>query len=208
MQKSEAKNINAVALEYMEEKYGEKFEYAAPFGNSMTGTHELMVKCAGFPSESILVRIENYKRDNKSFLDNYLAVKYKEETIAFLKSCAVQVFGEGNIIYEVNTLALSPDLGINATFEEYLADTYVPLHILVEVKESNYSSKEQAQQYAELVAANGSEFYLTILFVHDSDYGLVDREAFNRQITSKNYAYCAKATRFSGKIELWWLEEE
>jgi len=94
IQNGTTQNINVVALAYMEKKYRENFEYAFPYGDSMTGTHQLLVTCASFPEQNILVRIENYRREDKVFLDNYVAVKYREETIGFLQDCANQVFGE------------------------------------------------------------------------------------------------------------------
>lgn len=207
-QSGSAQNINVVALAYMEEKYDEKFEYVAPFGNSMTGTHQLLVRCSSFPEENILVRIENYRRGDKVFLDNYLAVKYREATIAFISDCANQVYESASVFYDVDLQALSPDLSTNASFEEYLADTLIPFHIIVELKESDFLSKDRVQQFAELVAQHGSSYYLSLVFVNDADYGATDVNTLKQRMALGNYVHCAKVTHFSGVFEFRWLEGE
>ena len=52
-------------------------------------------------------------------------MKYREDTIGFMSDCANQVFGESNIFYDVANLALSPDLPVGASFDEFLTDTMV-----------------------------------------------------------------------------------
>ncbi|MDE5590689.1 MAG: hypothetical protein K2J60_16375 [Acetatifactor sp.] len=121
-QKEPRQNSNDAALQYMEQKYGEKFEYVAPWGDSMTGNHELLVSCESLTGKDILVKISNYKSENRVFQDNYLAVKYCEETVGFLSQCANEVFGDSKIDYNVAKHALSPELPADASFEEYFAD--------------------------------------------------------------------------------------
>jgi len=199
------KNINDVALAYMEKKYGEKFEYGAPYGNSMSGTHQLLVKCATFPDRYILVKIENYRHRKKIFLDNYLAVKYREDTIEFISDCANQVFEESNVFYNVSNGALSPDLSLTATFSEFLADTRVPLHILVEVKASNFISEEQAQNLTELVAASGANFFLTLIFVDDKEYGTFNRDTLYKHVELNKFGRGAFVSKFGDDIEIRWI---
>ena len=201
-------NINVLALEYMEQKYGETFEYSGPFGDSMSGTHDLLVKCASFPDQNILVEIENYKCDNKLFLDNYLAVKYREDTIDFLLNCANQVFGEATIFYNVDYQALSPELPVDATFNEFLADTRVPLKIDVEVKATDFVSKEQAEQTSELMSVKGTRFWLRIIVVNNSEYGTFDSKTLKKYVELQKFIQCAVISRLDGDNQTRWLEEE
>lgn len=207
MEKKE-QNVNSAALEYMEQKYGEKFEYAGPWGDSLSGTHELFVKCASLPEQKILVQVENYKQADKVFRDNYLAVKYQPETMEFIDDCAIKVFGQATIFYDVADDGLSPDLPANALFEEFLADAGVPLVIMVEAKTSNFSVDEQAEDLAKLIAANGTSFYLSVVIVDDSAYGTYDRKALNEQIALRQFVRCAKITSIGGIIQTEWLGKE
>ena len=201
-------NINTAALLYMQEKYGEKFEYYKPYGNSMSGTHSLLVRCASLPDQDILVSIENYRRENKVFLDNYLAVKYREETFEFLLDCARQVFGEANIFLYINYLALSPHLLANATFIEYLSDKRVPLTFDIEVKISNFSTNELIDQVVDLISIYGTQFYLRIVVVEDNDYGTFDYETFEEYIRRDKYTHCVVITRIDGFNQIRWLDED
>jgi len=201
-------NINDAALEYMEEKYGEKFEYSAPYGNSMTGTHQLLVKCASFPDQKILVRIENYKSEDKVFLDNYIAVKYYKYTVDFLSECANKVFGEANVFYDVANEVPSPELTKNATFDEYLADKQVPLIILVEVKSSGFISEEQANKLAELITAKGPHFFLSLVYVDDGEYGTFNRMTLDKQVALRKFVHCAIIARLDENTEIKWLGRE
>ncbi|MDR2670383.1 MAG: hypothetical protein LBC26_01510 [Oscillospiraceae bacterium] len=208
VQNNPMQNINGAALAYMEQKYGERFAYAAPYGDSMTGTHQLLVTCASLPDESILVRVENYRRDDKVFLDNYLAVKYRGDTAAFLQSSADQVFGDATVFYDVDMQALSPELSANATLDDFLADTRVPLNVMVEVKAESTAYKDLAQQFADLLAVKGSHYYLSIVFVDGDKYDVTDSKALEQLMVSGEYSHCAKITRLGDEIKVRWLEEE
>ena len=126
------KSVTDAALEYMEKKYGEPFTYAAPWGESYSGTHQLMVTCESLTGR-VLVEIENYREEGEVFRDNYIAVKYAQETLDLFQSYVDQEFGEGRVFYEVNPRGLSEDLPADATLEEYLADSRAPLAKFVEV---------------------------------------------------------------------------
>lgn len=202
------KNINDVALAYMEQRYGGDFEYDVPWGNSLSGTHELLVKCDSLPDQQILVQIENYKQEKKIFRDNYLAVKYQAESIEFFHNCATEVFGEANIYYEIAMDGLSPELPADATLTEFLADTRVPLVIMVEVKASDFSSEEQAEKVAELIAENGTYFYLTVVIVDDSVYGTLNRKSLNERIALRQFVHCANITKIDETIQTEWLGRE
>lgn len=199
-----SKDINTQALEYMEKKYGEKFEYSAPYGNSMTGTHQLLVKCASFPNQDILVQIENYRKDNKIFSDNYLAVKYRNDTIEFIQKCANKQFGESKVFYNVAKDSLSPKLSANASFNEFLADTQVPLNFSIRTKASLFTSEKQAIQLAESLAVYGTHFDLVLASVKDQQYN----NNKNDSNSDLNFVWRVQLTNLSGKIEIEWLRKE
>lgn len=201
-------STNEAALLHMEQKYGEKFEYVSPSGASYTGTREFMASCESLPGENILVQIENYGQENRIYRDNYLAVKYRQQTIDFLHDRFVEVFGEANIYYNVNPNGLSPDLAADATFEEYLADTRVPLVILAEVKESDFSGEEQAVAVAERLAANTGKYVLTLTVVKDNVYGIYEHDALRKQVSLNQFVRCADIKHPGNGIQIAWREKE
>jgi hypothetical protein len=189
----------------MEQKYGEKFEYSAPFGNSMSGTRQLLVKGENFPDQNIVVSIENYRSRDRVFRDNYLAVKHHAAYTELFQNYASDEFGEATVFCRISTLALSPELSANATLYEYLADTSAPLRIMVEVKESDFTSEEQAQRFAERIAENGAYFSISIVVVDDSEYGTFDIYTLDELIGLKKYIRFAMITRLdSSGIRLDW----
>ena len=206
-QDSSAQNINEAALAYMEQKYGEKFEYVTPWGNSLSGTHELIVSCLSLPGQEIVVQVENYKKADKIFRDNYLAVKYQQQCTDFFKENAVKVFGEAEVFYTAPVDGLSTDLPVNASLKQYLADTRARLVILVEIKESNYNAESQLGEVASLIGNYGTRYLLKIVIVKDGDYGSYNAASLEEVIGKKESAWCAIIDNSTGTAEIRWFGE-
>ena len=209
-QDNRGQNSNDAALEYMEQKYGEKFEYVAPWGNSMTGTHELIVTCESLAGKDILVKISNYKNENRVFQDNYLAVKYCKETTDFLNQCANKVFGDAKVYYNVAKKALSTELSADASFEEYLADEEGYISAYIAVRVSSFTAKEQAANVTEpILSACGAE-YLSVLLVvvEDAEYELLDGDTLGEKVVLRQFVHCARLTKEGSDVQLEWLEED
>jgi hypothetical protein len=198
-------NINDEGLDYMEQKYGETFEYSGSFGDSMSGTHCFLAKSAGFPDQNIVVEIENYRSKDRVFRDNYIAVKYHTECTELFQTYATEEFGEATVFCKISTLTLSTELSANATLSEYLADTSAPLVILIEVRESDFISEEQAQRLVEQIAAHGSNFYISFIVVGDSEYGTYDIKSLNKLVELEKYVRFAAISRTDGSsIRIKW----
>ena len=195
-------NINDAAIKYMENKYGEKFEYSEPYGNSMTGTRELLVTCASLPNQKILVQVENYKQSNKIYRDNLIAIKFRQQTVDFIQDCADKQFGEAKVFYDVARDGLSPNLSANASFNEYLSDARVTLNISIRTKASLFTSEKQAIQLADALAAYGTHFITVLSSVSDEDYGK------SNENESINFVWRVQLSKLSGNIEIDWLEKE
>lgn len=73
-----------MVYDYLEDKYGETFEYSSPWGNSLYGDHELFVTCDSLDS-SIYVVVKDYRETTRTFHDNYVAVMYEEQTEQFMR---------------------------------------------------------------------------------------------------------------------------
>lgn len=199
------KDVNDVALEQMERKYGEKFTYEGPFGDSMSGTRQLLVSCASLDG-LVLVEVENFRKGPEIYRDNYFAVRYREETETFLRQCAEEEFGEVKVSYIVRQIALSEDLPADASFEQYLAGGGVPLSFYIGVKESGYTSKEQVQRMAERIGASGAEFYMSFLVLKDGAFDALDASDLEQTQSKKNYVRCATVNGLGRSVQIRWLE--
>lgn len=166
-------DANALALDYLEQKYGEKFEYAYPYGSSFgSNTHELLAKCESLPGNLVFVQIKNFRCEDKVFGDNYLAVKYHDEIIEFFQDCANNVFGEANIYYDTPNTTLPSELSANTTFDEFITDVGVSQRFTVEIRKNKFTSEEQVEQLADVVSEKVSaDFDISVAIVSDNVYG-------------------------------------
>ena len=201
------KSVNDVALEYMEQKYGEKFEYVSPWGYRLSKTHELLVRCDSLPEQDILVQVENYKTVDRVFRDNYLAVKYKEETIAFFLRSATDVFGDANVFYKVAKMSLSPELSVNATFDEYFSDPCGFISACIEIKVSSFSDKEQVQKVIDSITTDykGEHLALLIVFVDDELFGTYNEDTLRESVVRRQFVRCARVTGRNSDVQTEWL---
>lgn len=199
------KDINETALEQMERKYKEKFTYEGPYGDSMSGTRKLLASCASLDG-LVLIEVENYRNESVVYRDNYLAVRYQEETEAFLRQCAEEEFSAVKISYKVRQIVLSKDLAADATFEEYLAEGGVPLSFYIGVKSSDYTSEEQVQRLIEHIGASGAEFYMSFLVLEDDAFNALDALDLEQIQCKKDYVRCAAINELGGSVQIKWLE--
>ena len=208
-QGNNGRNTNDAALEYMEQKYGEKFEYEAPWGDSMTGTHELLVRCESLKGKDIVVAVSNYKSEDRVFQDNYLAVKYYDETVGFLNKCANDVFGDSKVYYDVARSALSPELPADASFEEYFADESGFISAYIAVKASSFTSEEQDEKVMEPILEACGARYIGVLLVvvDDAEYEILEEETLTKKISRRQFVHCARLTKQHGEAVLEWLED-
>lgn len=200
-------SVNNQAISYMEEKYGESFEMVAPYGDSMTGIRKILVSCDSLPGQQILVQVDNFREENKIFRDNYLAVKYREESIAFWKKCIAPACPDVNVFYEVAKSGLSSELGADASFEEFLADDRVEMIVMMELKAGSSAGKEAIEDAVANIAASCKNMTLTIIVVDDDVFGTLDRAGLNDRISMGEYVIQATVYIDGDQVKWTWRGE-
>ena len=203
-------DTSELALAYLENKYGEPFTHVGPWGNSMTGTREFLVSCNSLPGENIVVQVENFRdAENMIYRDNYLAVKYKEDTMAFFRDCAAKYFENCRVVYEVSSQCQSADLPASADLSAYLADGNAKMVMMVEISAGSFTGKEQiADMIAELETVCGNTV-LTVVVVSDDVYGTLTRKELSDLISLEKYECCAIAyLKGSADCRIDWLGEK
>ena len=201
------RNINDIALDHMEQKYGEPFTYGAPWGISKLGAHELLVTCESLPDQMVFVEIENYRDDNRIFRDNFLAVKYRDEVNSFLHEQASIMFGDVNVFYEVAMQSLSPDLPANATFNEYFTDTSGFISACIELRAGSFSGYEHVEEMiGSILAKSGAgNITLRVIFVDDDTFGTFDENDLREKVIRHQFIHCARVTRSGDGEYIEWL---
>jgi hypothetical protein len=166
-----------LAIAHLEEKYGVEFEYVSPWGSTYAqgGVTKMVVVSESLPGEEIMVSVIP-EGDGYIVRDNYLAVKYKEETRLFLLEKAEEIFGEAKVFYELSNSTNCETLSATLTFEEFIAssDITVALRGYIIINEENFDSKEQSYELGKLVIESGAKIqFLEIIILSSEDYNAI-----------------------------------
>lgn len=177
-----------MVYDYLEDKYGETFEYSSPWGNSLYGDHELFVTCDSLDS-SIYVLVKDYRETTRTFHDNYVAVMYEEQTEQFMRACIGEFFSDFHLYYDTPFEPCADDLNKQSTFEEYISDQTYVMHISVAVPVDNIENREQILKMAEKLGSYGTRFRLMFSAQEITDYNSVtgdervDDDALNNKVS-------------------------
>lgn len=161
-----------MVYDYLEDKYGETFEYSSPWGNSLYGDHELFVTCNSLDS-SIYVVVKDYRETTRTFHDNYVAVMYEEQTEQFMRNCIGEFFSDFHLYYDTPFEPCADDLNKQSTFEEYISDQTYVMHISVAVPIDSIENREQILKMAEELGSYGTRFRLMFSAQEITDYNSV-----------------------------------
>ena len=197
-------NVNELALEYMEQKYGEKFEYKAPAGSSYTGNRTFLATCESFGDQTVVVQIVNYKTDERQFRDNYLEIKYADRMFDYLSQIVNNRFGESKIYYGSAGKPLSADLPANATFEEYLMDPSGTINAIFVVKKSDYKDMNQLSEIMETISSNcaAGSMSINLIVIEDSKYIDCNLDKARDYSIRENYFAKGKILRADGNTSI------
>ncbi|CDX04957.1 Prokaryotic membrane lipoprotein lipid attachment site profile [Desulfitobacterium hafniense] len=182
----EKQNINDAALEYMEQKYGEKFEYVRPWGSSYTtpGRRQILVSCASLPNKEILVVISGDKK-TESYSDNYMDLFYESQVSEYIKQVADKHFG--NFAVEISIIRSPTAKGISPTtgFDEYILNEnhIVDANIIIKtsdeetVREFLAELKKLGVHFSLGITITSTNERFTAQYFHDSKDVFLQRRA-------------------------------
>lgn len=198
-------NVNELALEFLEQKYGEKFEYSAPTGASYTGTRSFFATCESFGDHAVVVQIENYKdRENRVIRDNYIAVKYEDKVREFFKQISDEEFGSSKIFYNASGRVLSSELSSNASLEEYFSSRDGMITAVISLPESGYENFEQIKRLYEKISNTifCDEVSVLIIVVDDDIFGSADEDELRNLFIAESGVAQARLDRYDGETKL------
>ena len=178
------------ALNYLEQKYNETFEYISIWGADYSNTSgtRLLTQCGSFP-DAILV---NCVKDEDDFIfsDNYLAVRYKQEMTEFIQSTTDVVFGRSVVFYEVLKQPLSPDLPADSSFEVYSKDEMSGIFATVVVPNETFD-ESLVQVLAEKICEFGISAQLSFVSLDGGMLESLDSMALDHVLSHHQYRYYA-----------------
>lgn len=179
-------------LAYINGKYDDTFAFKSVFGGSPGGnTTKIIVSSEKFPGEDIYVVCTTVD-GQENFTDNYLGVKFEEQTREMLASRIAQCFGENFYVsYFPSNLACTENGSDQTTFKEYVAEktSGISFEVVVGYKVSADEKEIIANKVREMFA--DVSLIGRIFFVDDTvDFtGEDGRELFVSYIEQKRYDY-------------------
>jgi hypothetical protein len=120
-------NVYDSALTYMEEKYGEKFEYVKPWGSSYVtpGARQILVSCESLPDKNILLVIND---SEKTYSDNYIDHKFRAQTETFLEDIAHKYFSYVKVNIGIPGFPTVEGIDNETAFDSYIHNERLTLN--------------------------------------------------------------------------------
>ena len=118
-------NKNAIyqkMVSYISNKYNDSFEFVTSYGGRPGSSfHSIYVKSKQYPNAFISVSCNEVNGDDV-FFDNYLAVKYEEQTRELLNNIMNGYGTEILLFYNAGNYAYTENGTENTTFEEFIRE--------------------------------------------------------------------------------------
>jgi len=147
------------ALAYMEEKYGEKFEYIGSGGGlSVPGSRNILVSCESLPGSEILVTIES-KGNEKVYYDNFMEHYFKEPLKNYLSNIAKNYFDEFTFSVGMGGTSIGSTYP-GMELDEYLHNEHHFIRGNIKIGESD---EETIREFVYELKRIGIQFWLNIL---------------------------------------------
>ena len=145
-------SINA-CLAHMKEKYGIEFTPVEDKRNAeiTASMFKFSVQTENYPGQNIFIMQERLDNGNKIlFHDNYVAVKYKQQTIELIEKMAYEVFGKDfRVICEVYNHCQPDEFDDTTTFNEFLSrcgGRMIDINILLPPDHSTMEKEEELKK--------------------------------------------------------------
>ena len=162
-------------LKYMKTKYGEDFTYLEPYDDFQptARTLKIYVQSERYPDSKIMVIEEKDKDGNRLFHDNFVAIKYEQDTRELLTDVAVQVYGECRVIYSAYGYdGYLPDSFDNATtFADYIAarKSNICVTILLPPEHGTLDKEREINEIYEKCCENKIICAVEVYYTNDSE---------------------------------------
>lgn len=133
------------------------------------------VQSEKYPEEPVQIYLNGGVWDVEEITvkDNYVALKYANETYAFIEENVSKICNEFKIIYDVPWVGIE-DLNKNSTFEELLKNDDMSIGFELVLKESEYNDKEllfeKCNSIYDLLTEYNVDITIYMYLLEDSKY--------------------------------------
>lgn len=170
--KKESFSVDA-CIENMNQKYGTKFEYIEPIDDHQptASSLKIYVSHVDYPGSRILVTAMR-KDEGIGYLDNFLVIKYAEETRKTLQEAADAVYGDCRVAYDTqNHRVLSDAFDASISFADYAkrADADISAKLLISPSHSTDQKDQELDALAEQLKSKQIVARLQVYYVSDPE---------------------------------------
>lgn len=169
---NKSKNRVERMLDYINNEYDDTFEFLDEYGGKLFGTtHSIHVSSKNMPNKFVSV-FSDISKGEEYFYDNYLDVKYEDQTRELLIKVLEKEFGEN--IFVAYSSSNAPHKGGELPFEKYVAEDE-PIRItFTSIVKYKITDKEEIEKRLEkLFKDNNISCYGKIFF--ETDYDDLDK---------------------------------
>lgn len=165
----------STCLSYMKDKYGVDFSTVdgEEINELTSAVLEIYVKHPDYPDQKILVMEERLNDGEKLiFHDNFLAVKYHEQTKALAEKMAAEVYGKCKVICAVMGDRVQPDeFDKTTTFEEFCSKrgSNIWFEVLLPTNHSDLKKDEELKQLEQKCADNRFACICDVYYADNAD---------------------------------------
>lgn len=179
-------------LQYMEQKYHEKFTLLGPYGGQIGKPCRMVfMSSERFPKAQILVRMIR-EESSVRYQDNYPAYLQKDGMERFMRQDAEQVFGACKVFYKIPRQVFPETFPLNLSTEEFLRHPDSQVLLYFYPKEGQENAEAQLEQLAALLTQNGYCIGGVLSYPEqDSMYERLNADNFYRE--DNDYRACREA---------------
>lgn len=160
-------------LSYMKNKYGIEFKPIEDKDAELTFSMlKFSVETEGYPGEKIAVMEERLNNgDTLLFHDNFIAVKYRQETKNMAEKLAFDVFEKCRVLYNVDDRCLPDEFGEETTFEEFISRraSHLSIDVLLPPEHSAENKEEELKLLEQVCIKNHFVCVCNVFYSDDED---------------------------------------
>lgn len=161
------KNMTDIMVDYLNERYPEdSFDYKGPFGGGAGASSKMIIATSEkYPDAEVYVSCK-YVNDEYIYADNYLAVKYENQTRNEIKRLLENCFGSDVYFnYKVSSLDFTEG-SADMSFEQYISEPTSGLSFvaIIGAGYSNEDRKDTEQRIKNTFENSVMNFRATIYF--------------------------------------------
>ena len=158
-------------LSYMKDKYGMDFTFVEDTYYHSRSEDTIYVECSEYPGEKIFVGRDSLNGGKEiAYHDNFVAIKYKQQTKELAEKMASDVLGECRVLHDPYDNSFQPDEFDNSTtFEEFISRNPSKIDIYILLPPEHTADEKDLKKLEEEWIKNHFVSYCCMYYITDEE---------------------------------------